>query len=134
MDLGLEGRRALVGGGASGIGGGIATALAAEGARVALVGRTAARVEAEAARLDGLAVIADLATDDGPAGAVEATVGALGGLDLLVVNTGGPPGGTFDTLSEDDWEQAIDRHPAVDPAPACGPRSRTCARATTRRS
>jgi 3-oxoacyl-[acyl-carrier protein] reductase len=107
MDLGLEGRRALVGGGASGIGGGIATALAAEGARVALVGRTATRVEAEAARLDGLAVIADLATPDGPAGAVEATVGALGGLDLLVVNTGGPPGGTFDTLSEDDWEQAI---------------------------
>ena len=68
MDLGLEGRRALVGGGASGIGGGIATALAAEGARVALVGRTAARVEAEAARLDGAAVMADLSTPDGPAG------------------------------------------------------------------
>ena len=33
---------------------------------------------------------------------------ALGGLDLLVVNTGGPPGGTFDTLSEADWETAID--------------------------
>ena len=107
MDLGLEGRRALVGGGASGIGGGIATALAGEGARVALVGRTAARVEAEAAKLDALAVVADLATPDGPAGAVEAAVGALGGLDLLVVNTGGPPGGTFDTLSEADWEQAI---------------------------
>ena len=76
MDLGLEGRRALVGGGASGIGGGIATALAGEGARVALVGRTAARVEAEAAKLDGLAVIADLATRDGPAGAVEAAAQA----------------------------------------------------------
>ena len=41
MDLGLEGRRALVGGGGSGIGGGIAAVLAAEGARVALIGRTA---------------------------------------------------------------------------------------------
>jgi 3-oxoacyl-[acyl-carrier protein] reductase len=108
MDLGLADRRALVGGGASGIGNGIATVLAAEGARVALVGRTAERVEAEAAKVGGLAVVADLATAEGPQAAVEATVGALGGLDLLVINSGGPPGGTFDTLSEDDWERAID--------------------------
>ena len=108
MDLGLDGRRALVGGGASGIGNGIAEVLAAEGARVALVGRTAARVEAEAARLGGAAVVADLSTPDGPAAAVDAAVAAFGGLDLLVVNTGGPPGGTFDTLSEADWEQAIE--------------------------
>ncbi len=107
MDLGLNGRRALVGGGGSGIGGGIATVLAAEGARVALIGRTGARLEAEAARLGGTAVVADLSTPDGPAGAVDAAVAALGGLDLLVVNTGGPPGGTFDTLGEADWEQAI---------------------------
>ncbi|HEY6569044.1 MAG TPA: SDR family oxidoreductase [Candidatus Limnocylindrales bacterium] len=107
MDLDLNGRRALVGGGGSGIGSGIATALAAEGARVALIGRTGARLEAEAARLGGTAVIADLATPDGPAGAVEAAVAALGGIDLLVVNTGGPPGGSFDTLGEAEWEQAI---------------------------
>jgi len=107
MDLGLRGRRALVGGGGSGIGGGIATALAGEGARVALIGRTAERVTAEAARLGGTAVIADLSTPDGPAGAVAAAVAALGGLDLLVVNTGGPAGGTFDTLSDADWEGAI---------------------------
>ena len=52
-------------------------------------------------------MVADLATPDGPAGAVAAAVDALGGLDLLVVNSGGPPGGTFDTISEADWEQAI---------------------------
>ena len=107
MDLGLDGRRALVGGGGSGIGGGIATALAAEGARVALIGRTGARLDAEAARLGGTAVVADLATPEGPAGAVDAAVAALGGIDLLVVNTGGPPGGSFDTLGEAEWEQAI---------------------------
>ena len=107
MDLGLSGRRALVGGGGSGIGGGIATVLAAEGARVALIGRTGTRLETEAARLGGTAVVADLSTPDGPAAAVDAAVAAFGGLDLLVVNTGGPPGGTFDTLSETDWEQAI---------------------------
>jgi 3-oxoacyl-[acyl-carrier protein] reductase len=108
MDLGLEGRRALVGGGGSGIGGGIATALAAEGARVALIGRTADRVSGAASALGGIPVLADLATPDGPAAAVEAAVAGLGGLDLLVVNTGGPPGGTFDTLDEAAWDAAID--------------------------
>ena len=107
MDLGLSGRRALVGGGGSGIGGGIATALAGEGARVALIGRTAGRIGAEARRLGGVAVVADLATPDGPASAVDAAVAAMGGLDLLVVNTGGPPGGTFEELGEAEWEQAI---------------------------
>lgn len=107
MDLGLNGRRALVGGGGSGIGGGIATALAGEGARVALVGRTRARLEAEAVRLGGVGVVADLASPDGPRGAVEEAVAALGGLDLVVVNTGGPPGGTFETLGEAEWEAAI---------------------------
>jgi 3-oxoacyl-[acyl-carrier protein] reductase len=108
MDLGLDGRRALVGGGGSGIGGGIATALAAEGARVALIGRTAERVTDAAAALGGIPVVADLATPDGPAAAVDAAVAGLGGLDLLVVNTGGPPGGTFDTLDDEAWAVAID--------------------------
>jgi len=108
MDLGLVGRRALVGGGGSGIGGGIATVLAAEGARVALIGRTEDRVRDAAARLGGVAVVADLATPDGSATAVDQAVGALGGLDLLVVNTGGPPGGTFDVLDEAAWQVAID--------------------------
>jgi 3-oxoacyl-[acyl-carrier protein] reductase len=107
MDLGLHGRRALVGGGGSGIGGGIATVLAAEGARVALIGRTGDRVEVEANRLGGVPVVADLSLPDGPGAAVDAAVAAMGGLDLLVVNTGGPPGGTFDAVGETEWEQAI---------------------------
>jgi 3-oxoacyl-[acyl-carrier protein] reductase len=108
MDLGLEGRRALVGGGGSGIGSGIATALAGEGARVALLGRTKDRVEGEAAKLGGTPIVADLATPDGPSHAVADAVAQLGGLDLLVANTGGPAGGTFDTLSDGDWATAIE--------------------------
>jgi 3-oxoacyl-[acyl-carrier protein] reductase len=108
MDLGLAGRRALVGAGASGIGNGIAAALAAEGARVALIGRTAERVVAEAERLRGVPVVADLSTPDGPAGAVTTAVDAMGGLDLLVACTGGPPGGTFESLDETAWATAID--------------------------
>jgi 3-oxoacyl-[acyl-carrier protein] reductase len=107
MDLGLQGRRALVGGGGSGIGNGIASALAGEGARVALLGRTRDRVEGEAGRLGGVPVVTDLASPDGPAEAVAAAVDALGGLDLLVANTGGPAGGTFATLTEAEWEAAI---------------------------
>ena len=107
MDLGLNGKRALVGGGGSGIGSGIAASLAREGARVALLGRSRERIETEARRLGGVPVVADLATPSGPAAAVEAAVAAMGGLDLLVVNTGGPPGGTFETLGEAEWEQAI---------------------------
>ena len=107
MDLGLTGRRALVGGGGSGLGGGIARALVAEGARVALIGRTVERVEAEAEQLGGLPVVVDLATVDGPTAAVETAVGAFGGLDLLVINSGGPPGGEFEAVGEAEWETAI---------------------------
>ncbi len=107
MDLGLSGRRALVGGGASGIGAGIAGVLAAEGARLTLAGRTAETLDARAAEFGAGTVVADLATPDGPASAVASAVEQLGGLDLLVVNAGGPPAGTFESLAEEEWECAI---------------------------
>ncbi len=108
MDLGLSGKRVLVGGGSSGIGAGIATALAADGARVVLAGRSADRLEAHAAVIGAAWVVADLSTLEGPAGAVADAVDQLGGLDLLVANSGGPPQGTFDQLGEDEWTRAID--------------------------
>lgn len=112
MDLGLAGTRALIGGGSGGLGGAIAGALTAEGADVALVARTPERLAATVDALPGpgrgIAVAADLATPTGPAEAVERTLAALGGLDLLLVNSGGPPPGTFDELDEEAWERAID--------------------------
>lgn len=110
MDLGLAGARALVGGGSGGLGGAIADALTGEGARVALAARPSERLDAALARLGPTAVAApaDLATPEGPAAAVAATVAALGGLDLLVVNSGGPPPGTFEELDEAAWQRAID--------------------------
>jgi 3-oxoacyl-[acyl-carrier protein] reductase len=108
MDLGLDGARALVGGGSGGLGGAIGAALRDEGARVGLIGRARAKLDDAAANLDALAVPADLATADGPAQAVETAVTAFGGLDLLVVNSGGPPPGLFRDLDEEAWGQAID--------------------------
>ena len=70
--------------------------------------RAGDRLDAEAGRLGALAVPADLATPDGPAAAVAAAVDAFGGLDLLVVNSGGPPLGRFEDLDEAAWQTAID--------------------------
>jgi len=109
MDLGLDGARALVGGASGGLGAASAKALAAEGVRVALAARSADKLHVLAAELGGIALPTDLSTPGGPAGAVTAAVEALGGLDLLVVNSGGPPMGRFEELTEADWETALDR-------------------------
>lgn len=109
MDLGLDGARALVGGGSGGLGGAIGAALAAEGARVALAARPSDRLDAAVARTPrAVPVLTDLGTADGPSAAVDATVAALGGLDLLLVNSGGPPPGRFEDLDEAAWQRAID--------------------------
>lgn len=108
MDLGLTGLRALVGGGSSGLGAAIATVLRAEGSAVGLAARASDRLDDHARRMGAVAIPADLSTAAGPAQAVAAAVERLGGLDLLVVNSGGPPGGDFATLDEATWTVAID--------------------------
>ena len=60
MDLGLDGARALVGGGSAGLGGAIATALVGEGAKVALAARASDRLDAAVARMGAVAATADL--------------------------------------------------------------------------
>jgi len=108
MDLGITGARALVGGASGGLGAAIARSLAAEGARVAITARGVARLAVLASDIGGLAAPADLSTPDGPAAAVGQVADAWGGLDLLVVNSGGPPFGRFAELTEEEWDQAID--------------------------
>lgn len=108
MELSLTGHRALIGGGSGGLGGAIAQILHAEGATIGLVARPSARLDAGAARLDALAVPADLSTPGGPDEAVATAVAAFGGLDLLVVNSGGPPSGRFEDLDDAAWQTAID--------------------------
>jgi 3-oxoacyl-[acyl-carrier protein] reductase len=107
MDLGLTDQRILVGGASRGLGAAVARALAAEGAGVALAARPSEELTAVAAETGGTAVAADLSTPDGPAGAVRDAVAALGGLDGLLVNSGGPSPGTFAEIGEEAWEKAI---------------------------
>ena len=107
MDLGLADRRLLVCGASRGLGAAIARALAAEGARVAAAARDRQALRATVQEIGGVAIAVDLSTPDGPATAVREAVEALGGLDGLVVNSGGPPPGTFDAVDEATWERAI---------------------------
>jgi 3-oxoacyl-[acyl-carrier protein] reductase len=110
MDLGLEGKRAVIAAASAGLGYGSAAALVAEGARVAICGRDEAKVTAAAERLGGGAIplVADLSTTAGATGFVADAMAALGGIDILVPNAGGPPAGTFASTALDAYAPALE--------------------------
>src|SRR4051812_50190260 len=91
MDLGIEGRVALVTGGSKGIGLGIAKTLAAEGARVAVASRTQETVDAAARELGGQGFVFDSGDLDAIPGLLDGVESALGPIDIYIANTGGPP-------------------------------------------
>jgi 3-oxoacyl-[acyl-carrier protein] reductase len=109
VDLGLDGARALIAGGSSGLGLAVGTALAGEGVRVALAARPSDRLDRAVASVSGaIAAPADVATPDGPAQAVDQAIAAFGGLDAVLVNSGGPRPGAFAELDDAGWQDAID--------------------------
>ena len=107
MDLGIDGRIALVTGASKGLGLGIAKALAAEGARVAMSSRSQEHIEAAAADVPGgrgfIHDNADLDAADHLIGAVQDELGAV---EILVVNTGGPPACDPLSFTREQWEAA----------------------------
>jgi 3-oxoacyl-[acyl-carrier protein] reductase len=107
LNLGLSGRTALVTGASSGLGLASAEALAAEGANVTLVGRRRDLLEREAERIGGLAVGGDVTAPRDLERAVEQTVAAFGGIDVLVWNGGGPPPGTARDVTPQSLEEAL---------------------------
>ena len=105
MDLGLQDVRALVTAASKGLGRACAAALAAEGARVFIVSRDEERLRAAEREIGAAGHLAvDLSVPGAPERAVEAAAAALGGLDILVCNAGGPPPGTFESTAVDAWE------------------------------
>ena len=109
MDLGLEGKVALVGGASQGLGRASAAVLAAEGAKTVIVARNAERLReaaqaiTKASRAECHAFAADLSTAEACASAVAETVKKFGRLDVLVANAGGPKAGGIDEMSDEDW-------------------------------
>lgn len=112
MDLGIRGKVALVTGGSSGIGKGVALALAAEGVTLAVAARREAELDAVASQAMTLGATdaRGFTVDMNDSKSVDAMIGrvrdAYGDIDILVANSGGPKPGTFTQMSMDDWDTA----------------------------
>ncbi len=110
MNYGIEGRRAAVAAASGGLGLATAKALAEEGVQVAICSRDRDRIDAAAAEIGPLAVplVADVSTEAGGTAFVEAARDALGGVDILVCNGGGPPPGNFTTTALEAYRAAVE--------------------------
>ena len=114
MDLGIDGNTALCTAASSGLGLASATALASEGADVAICGRTAAHLDEAKEQIqaagdgDVLTVEADITDPDHVSAFVEETADELGGIDHVVTSAGGPPSGPFSAIDDSDWYDAYD--------------------------
>jgi 3-oxoacyl-[acyl-carrier protein] reductase len=127
MDLGLEGKVALVTGSSRGIGRGIALRLVEEGADVVFCARGADDLHTAARAVVGpgraASAVADVTTASGAAAVVEAALEHFGGLDIVVNNVGGSGAKTFAEMDGADLQAVLDRNlfPAVNVSHAALP-------------
>jgi 3-oxoacyl-[acyl-carrier protein] reductase len=113
MDLGIRGRRALVGGGSTGLGRAVADRLAGEGCSVAIWARHEAPLAAAAAELRARhggqveTIVADARDPEAAAAVASRALELLGGVDILVLNAGGPPPVEPTATDPADWASAF---------------------------
>jgi 3-oxoacyl-[acyl-carrier protein] reductase len=109
MDLGIDGRGALVAASSAGLGLATAQALALAGCRVVISGRDQARLDKAAASVPGaITIVADVATSAGATRLVDDARDALGAIDILVTNAGGPPAGNFASTPLEAYQRGLD--------------------------
>ena len=109
MDLGLRDKRVLVAAASKGLGRAIAAVFVAEGARVAICSRERERIEQVAKEIGAqIGIAADVSTEAGCRAFVEGATATLGGIDVLIVNAGGPKPGTFADLDDAAWQKAFE--------------------------
>lgn len=114
MDLQLKNKRALVTSSSRGLGYAAAQLLAQEGCHVAINGRDEGRIKSAAEKIQKetggtvIGLAGDVSAADVPGRLIQQTVDALGGLDILITNAGGPPPGGIDALDEAAWQKGID--------------------------
>jgi 3-oxoacyl-[acyl-carrier protein] reductase len=110
MQLGLDGKVAMVAGASRGLGFAVAQALAREGALVSIASRDERAIQGAASRIGGevLAVAADVSSADAIQRWTEATRQKFGGVDLLFTNSGGPPAGPAISFDDGAWQAAAE--------------------------
>lgn len=114
METGLDGKCAIVCAASKGLGRATALALARDGARVVMCARTAETLNTAAGEIRAatgamiVPIVADLSIAADVTRLVDEAAHALGGIDILVTNTGGPKSGPFESLTDADWSAAID--------------------------
>lgn len=114
MDLGLQGKVALITGGSRGIGRGTAEVLSEEGARVAICARDARALQQAAGEIstaignEVLAIQSDLTQRGDVVRVVETVLEKLGRIDILVNNAGSSEFGYFDELADEDWVSSFE--------------------------
>jgi 3-oxoacyl-[acyl-carrier protein] reductase len=112
MNLGLEGKVALVAAASRGLGRAVAEELAAEGASLVLCARAAESLTEAGEQIERttgaavLGVAGDVSSSADVSRIVASALERFGRVDILVTNAGGPPAGTFESLSAEDWEAA----------------------------
>jgi 3-oxoacyl-[acyl-carrier protein] reductase len=116
MQLGLNGKRALVTAASRGLGLASAMGLAREGCHLVICSRNEARIRTASDAIQREtgqhvhALLADVSDESAAARLVDRTVDALGGLEIVVHNAGGPPAGDFLSMTEAQWHKAFDQN------------------------
>lgn len=114
MDLGLKDKRAFVAGSSRGLGFATAITLAREGCMVAVNSREAEKAKGAAQNItdetgtQAFGFAGDVSDASAADNLIKSVVEALGGLDILVTNAGGPPAGSFELFDEATWQKAVD--------------------------
>jgi 3-oxoacyl-[acyl-carrier protein] reductase len=110
METGITGRIALVSAASQGLGRGSAAALVREGVRVAILSRRQDELDKTVKDIGAeMGIVCDLAQADSIAAAVSRIQTDLGAIDILVNNCGGPPAGTFDSITEEQWISSFEQ-------------------------
>lgn len=114
MDLGLSGKAAVVAGASKGMGRAIASGLAAEGAQVFMLARDPEALDRAARDIHAatgaltVPIPTDVTRREQVEEAIHTAVNRAGRLDILVTNAGGPPGGTFESATDEQWQAAFE--------------------------
>jgi 3-oxoacyl-[acyl-carrier protein] reductase len=116
MDLGLQGRAAIVGGASRGIGRAVAEGLVREGCRVAICARDESRLAQTADEIraatggEVLCVACDMSRAEDIRRFVNEAADTFGRIDIVVNNAGGPPPGPFESFDDEAWAKALDQN------------------------